>query len=132
MVNIDGKPLSALSDAELQAELRRRRRARRAPEPERPPSVRSASERLTRNAASWARSFFSRRDDEPKTLAQCYEALELSPEASLDEVRTAYRRLMRKYDPDKHLADPEKHRAAEQVSRQLTRAYRQILDDLER
>ena len=50
-----------------------------------------------------------------------YELLEVSPAASPEVIRAAYRALMEKYHPDKH---PEHRRAwAEEITRQLNQAY---------
>ena len=107
-MGISDKPLSELNDAELEEELLRRRRAR-------------ASGRQEK------RPFESPRD---KQIAQYYANLELEPRASADDVRKAYRRLMRKYHPDRHQGDPERHRAATELTSELSRAYRAILEHL--
>ncbi len=52
-----------------------------------------------------------------------YRTLELDHGASLQDVRRAYRRLVRLYHPDRFANDPEKLRAATEVSRRLTEAY---------
>lgn len=108
----DDRPLSELSDRELEEELQRRRRER-----------------------AMGRAHGGQRRGKPASpqeerLAQCYANLELSPGASLDEVRRSYRELMRKYHPDKYLGDPEKHRTAMQLARSLTEAYRRIVAHL--
>ncbi|MGF1466888.1 MAG: DnaJ domain-containing protein [Sandaracinaceae bacterium] len=126
---IDGKTLAELSDEELDQELRRRRRQRGAEAVDDRPA--GPGRALGDTARALARSFFRRRDDPPKSLEQCYANLELAPGASLEELRRSYRRLMRRYDPDKHVDDPEKHAAARELSRELTRAYRRVLDHLE-
>jgi molecular chaperone DnaJ len=56
-----------------------------------------------------------------------YEILEVSREAVLDEIRTAYRRLAIKYHPDKNPGDKE----AEDRFKQISEAY-QILADEEK
>lgn len=50
-----------------------------------------------------------------------YEVLEVSPKASPEVIRAAYRALMEKYHPDKH----RDHRRAwaEEISRELNAAY---------
>ncbi len=56
-----------------------------------------------------------------------YEILEVSREATLDEIRTAYRRLALRYHPDKNPEDTE----AEDKFRRVTEAY-QVLADFEK
>jgi len=56
-----------------------------------------------------------------------YEILEVSREAVLEEIRTAYRRLAIKYHPDKNPGD----KAAEDRFKQISEAY-QILADQEK
>lgn len=56
-----------------------------------------------------------------------YEILEISREAPLEEIRTAYRRLALKYHPDKNLGD----KVAEDRFKQISEAY-QVLADLEK
>ena len=106
------KPLPELSDRELEEELLRRRRERA--------GGRHGQRR-------------SDRDDSPqnKQMAQYYANLELEPGASLEAVKSAYRDLMRKFHPDKHLGDPERHRAATELAQSLTKAYQALLERLE-
>lgn len=52
-----------------------------------------------------------------------FRTLELRPDAQWDEVRQAYRRLVRKYHPDRFMNDPEKYQAATEVARKITEAY---------
>ena len=56
-----------------------------------------------------------------------YEILEISREASLEEIRTAYRRLALKYHPDKNPGD----KVAEDRFKQISEAY-QVLADAEK
>jgi molecular chaperone DnaJ len=56
-----------------------------------------------------------------------YEILEVSREATLEEVRTAYRRLALKYHPDKNPGD----RVAEEQFKEISEAY-QVLADREK
>ena len=56
-----------------------------------------------------------------------YEILEISREAPLEEIRTAYRRLALKYHPDKNPGD----KVAEDRFKQISEAY-QVLADLEK
>lgn len=52
-----------------------------------------------------------------------YGDLELEQGADLQQVRRAYRRLMKQYHPDRFANDPEKLAAATAVARRLTEAY---------
>lgn len=70
-----------------------------------------------------------RRDDDPE-IRRFYANLELPLGATLDEVRAAYRRLMRRYHPDKHHHDPARAEAAHQLSHQLREAYEGLLRHL--
>jgi len=58
---------------------------------------------------------------EVRTQRTLYDILEVSPQASAEVIRAAYRALMEKYHPDKH---HESRRAwAEEISRELNAAY---------
>jgi hypothetical protein len=59
-------------------------------------------------------------------VAQYYARLELPVGASWAEVKSAYRRLMRKYHPDMHSGSPEKLKAATEVAQALTQAYNEL------
>lgn len=52
-----------------------------------------------------------------------YKTLELEPGADLQQVRRAYRRLMKQYHPDRFANDPAKLEVANAVTRKLTEAY---------
>lgn len=63
------------------------------------------------------------------TLAQAYEVLGVQPSASDREVKTAYRRLMNQYHPDKQAAHglPESMREiAEERTREIRAAYEAV------
>lgn len=107
------KPLSELTDAELEEELMRRRR-----------------ERARGRAAG--RQPAARRSPEDKQLAQYYANLELEPGATREEIKRAYRELMRRFHPDKFLGEPDKHRSATELAQSLTEAYRKINEHLDR
>lgn len=55
-----------------------------------------------------------------------YEVLGVSPSASDDEVKKAYRQLSRKYHPDANINNPNKE-AAEEKFKQVQQAYDQIM-----
>jgi curved DNA-binding protein CbpA len=61
-----------------------------------------------------------------RELRQYYANLELPFGADLDQVKQAYRRLMRQYHPDKHHADAARRQLATQLSQKLTVAYNEL------
>lgn len=64
------------------------------------------------------------------TINRWYANLELPIGAPEAEVRASYRRLMRRYHPDRHFADPEAARVATELSTQLREAYEGLLEHL--
>ena len=98
--------------------------------------------RVVRDAAeeAWERAYqeAKRRPGYTAALAEeveCrrwYRVLELEPGASMAEVKTAYRRLLRKYHPDRHARDPEKFAAATELMRRITEAHDGLVAYLER
>ena len=68
----------------------------------------------------------------PQRIRQYFANLELDPTATLRDVERAYRLLIQKYDPDKHVDDVDKHSAAKDLSASLTAAYSALLDYLQR
>jgi DnaJ-domain-containing protein 1 len=111
------KSLGELSDKELEDEILRRRRdraARRAqglPDeaPREPAKLRTPGE---------------------QQIAQYYANLELPNGASLDDIKKAYREMMRRYHPDKHIGDPERHKASTELAQSITRAYTALVAHL--
>jgi len=111
-----GSDVSSLSDAELTAEIERRRQAReeveqathgrRGPPPRSPPPRRTAA------------------GDE--AIRKAYAALEIRPGSDFELVRTSYLRLMRKYHPDLHADTPDHQRAATDLTQRLTEAYKTL------
>ncbi len=61
-----------------------------------------------------------------KTLRDYYANLELEYGAGMDEVKVAYREMMRRYHPDRYANDPNMADLSTQISQELTRAYRAI------
>jgi len=60
-------------------------------------------------------------------LARYYERLEVPYGSDWDTVKSAYRRLMRKYHPDMHgQKSPEARKAATEVAQALTQAYNEL------
>ena len=109
-----GDSLSQLSDRELEDELLRRRRER-------------AEQRATGDTnANLDTASKGPRTPQEQQLAQYFANLELRPGATLEDVRRAYREMMRKYHPDKHIGDPERHKAATELAQSLTKAYQEL------
>jgi hypothetical protein len=114
-----------LSDAELQAERDRRRIAREQrglvalPDPlgngvEPRGRVARALETIERQ----------------RELATHFARLELKPGASLEDVERKHRELALKYDPKKFAKDPDKLRAATELTAELEKSYRTLLEAL--
>ncbi|MBI4511877.1 MAG: J domain-containing protein [Deltaproteobacteria bacterium] len=59
-------------------------------------------------------------------LAKYFAVLEIPYGSDFDAVKSAYRKLMRKYHPDLHASAPEKLKAATEVSQALTNAYNEL------
>lgn len=82
------------------------------------------------SSADSARREHDGRDPITQDIARYYANLELPVGASADEVRAAYKRLMRRYHPDHHLTDDTKAEAATQLARELRHAYESLLHHL--
>lgn len=54
---------------------------------------------------------------------QYYTALELPYGASFEEIKAAYKKLIKQYHPDRFHNDEEKHKAAVEISQKLNIAY---------
>ncbi|MCU0391760.1 MAG: J domain-containing protein [Thermoflexibacter sp.] len=54
---------------------------------------------------------------------QYYGVLELPHGASFEQIKIAYKRLIKQYHPDRFHNDPEKHKAALEISQKLNIAY---------
>ena len=63
---------------------------------------------------------------EDPILAGYYANLELPYGASLEEVKAAWKRLMKQYHPDRHAQDPAKREVANALCAQLTHAYKEL------
>ena len=62
-------------------------------------------------------------EDPVEQRLRWYKTLELEPGADFDAIRKAYRRMVKKYHPDRYANDPEKYKAATEVARKITEAY---------
>lgn len=63
-------------------------------------------------------------------IQRAYANLELTPPATLDEAKAAWRSMMRKYHPDKH-QDPGKAEVATKLAARLTEAYQIVREHLD-
>ena len=63
---------------------------------------------------------------EDPVLAGYYANLELPYGANLEEVKAAWKRLMKQYHPDRHAQDPAKREVANALCAQLTHAYKEL------
>jgi DnaJ-domain-containing protein 1 len=61
-----------------------------------------------------------------EAIAKHYKTLDLPQGASFDDVKRAFRALMRKYHPDMHSGNPQKQKAASELSKQMTEAYNEL------
>jgi DnaJ-domain-containing protein 1 len=144
----DSSSIDALSDEELEAELLRRKARREREEEqrlERAQAERAARERAAASgtgtssaggasssgsgstgSGSGAGGARPRGAADPHRLAQYYAQLEVPFGADLAEVKAAYRRLMRKYHPDRYPNDPQKAAMATELTQKLAQAYREI------
>lgn len=104
----DADGLNAFSEAELEAELERRRLDKELNERSNPRPTTTA----------------------PDKVAQAYAALELKPGADFAKVKSQYRNMMRKYHPDHHTGSPEKEKAAHELTQKLTEAYKLLEERL--
>lgn len=62
----------------------------------------------------------------PASLRKDFRNLEVAVGAPLPEVRTAYKRLMAAFHPDRHSADPDKLRTATEVTKKLNQSFQRI------
>jgi DnaJ-domain-containing protein 1 len=66
--------------------------------------------------------------DDPDPRLRALAILELGPAANGDEIRSAYRRLCRRYHPDRFARDEAKSLAANELLAEINLAY-QVLTD---
>ena len=106
--------LEDLSDAELEAEIERRRLDR---------EIDERAERASSTSGRTRPPPPPRAGGRVDPIAKAYAALEVPPGSNFETVRKAYRSLMRKYHPDRHASSPDKQKAANEVAQKLTEAY---------
>ena len=61
-------------------------------------------------------------------ISDPYKILGISPKASNDEVKRAYREMSRKYHPDSYVNNPLSD-LAEEKFKEVQEAYKQIMDE---
>ena len=127
--------LDELTDAELEAEIERRHRARQAANRSSRPGAGHATSAgpAAGRAGSAPRpgpgggrpsgAAQARKSGPPDPLRLAYAALEVPYGADFATVRKSYRTLMRKYHPDRHTSSPQKKKAATELAQKLTLAY---------
>ena len=63
-----------------------------------------------------------------KDTDNAYKILEIRPEASLNEIKQAYRKMAKKYHPDKIQSnDPAMIKGAEEKFREVRKAYESLI-----
>lgn len=63
------------------------------------------------------------KDSQHAQIEKYYANLELPVGSNWSKVKSAYRRLMRQYHPDRHREDPEQQRLATELTQKLRVAY---------
>jgi DnaJ-domain-containing protein 1 len=63
-------------------------------------------------------------------IAEYYKVLDLPYGADFPQVKASYRKLMRKYHPDRHVGNPKKLKAATELSMRVTQAYNALEEHL--
>ena len=66
---------------------------------------------------------FRPKDD---ALTAAYKQLEIEPGAAMPEIKSQFRKLMRKFHPDRHSGNPKKQKAATELTMRITAAYNVI------
>jgi hypothetical protein len=55
--------------------------------------------------------------------AHYFDALEISPTKDFELIKTAYKKAMKKYHPDRYAGNAEKQQIAQQISQKINAAY---------
>ena len=95
-----------------------------------PGGTSSSSSTSSSSTSGWGRP--PRPGSDEAKVADWYKTLDLRPGADLAEIKSAYRKLMRKYHPDLHGATPQKQKAATELSMRVTQAYNGLVEHLEK
>lgn len=64
--------------------------------------------------------------DPQEHLRQDYANLEVPFKSDLDTVKKQYKKLLRKYHPDRFAQDPEKYRSATEITKKLNESFQRI------
>ena len=62
----------------------------------------------------------------PSDIRQAFHDLELKPGASPIEIRSAYRRLLLQYHPDRFHSDAERAQTAAEITQRISLAYKRL------
>ena len=97
--------------------------------------IAAAKERAVRIYARQARrqsiaEAIARQQVAPNAIDEYYQMFQLSSTATVQDVKKAFRALMRKHHPDLHAMDPESQQVSSEISKQITRAYHDLLSHL--
>ncbi len=101
--------------ASVEAARARKRFEREAEQYAKRAKQRASQTRQTRSRATASPSSSS--------LQRHYKTLGLTPSATAAEVKSAYRKLMRRYHPDRHTENPKKQKAATEKALRVSQAY---------
>ena len=83
-------------------------------------------ESFTDTTENFSKKDFENQNTNPKAHnieAEYYANLELSCGASFEEIKKQYRKLLKKYHPDKFHNDPQKYEIAQKIVKKLNKAY---------
>jgi len=88
-------------------------------------AYREYKEKLEREEAEWARK--KAEEKRPASAlnkeAQYYSYLEMEKTEEFDLIKKQYRKMMKKYHPDRFQGDEKQKKIAQQVTRQLNEAF---------
>ena len=90
-----------------------------------PDSRRSVTLRTTEDMATSTYSALRDRDDEPASSSH-YDTLGVSRDASLEEIRKAYRKLALRWHPDKWVGKSLAPHAREEIMAEVTNVFRRV------
>jgi len=65
-------------------------------------------------------------------VLEWYRVLDLQVGADMAQIKTSYRKMMRRYHPDMHAGSPQKQKAATELSMRVTTAYNGLVGHLEK